>query len=348
MNVKLIPIKNGYSIRVRMQIDGVPYRRQEKFIGNKRDALNRGDEIRKELEKQAKASKDEKILITFSDCVRVYRNRTPADKRTEGRVKRLERELGHVHLNKLQEELVSFLAYLSQCRTPKGTFYKPATINRYREVCLSIIKCSIEWGFLKESPIRQLPKKFKEHPRDQSLTPEQEELLLKTIKKESPHIYHIVQFALIIPSRKGELVRMKRDDVDLINNTIRIKNGTTKNSQGVTKPIPPQMREYFENIPEKSTYVFYREVAGKYRSLGDFKTAWNNCKRKSGIEDFRFHDTRHIAATRLIQMGIPEREVMDIAGWKTNMLSTYYHRSSERSAQSVLKILGNIDNSSNQ
>jgi hypothetical protein len=33
--------------------------------------------------------------------------------------------------------------------------------------------------------------------------------------------------------------------------------------------------------------------------------------------------------------GNSERAIMDIAGWKTPMLSTYYHKDSLRSAQTI-------------
>jgi integrase len=47
------------------------------------------------------------------------------------------------------------------------------------------------------------------------------------------------------------------------------------------------------------------------------------------------HDCRHIAATDLYIAGIPERQIMDIAGWKTTMLTTYRHADSLRSAQDI-------------
>ena len=62
-----------------------------------------------------------------------------------------------------------------------------------------------------------------------------------------------------------------------------------------------------------------------------FKKAWAKCLRLAGISDFRFHDTRHISATNLVDNGTPERVVMAVAGWRTNMLSTYYHRAGKNS-----------------
>jgi integrase len=69
--------------------------------------------------------------------------------------------------------------------------------------------------------------------------------------------------------------------------------------------------------------------------LGDFKTAWKRCLRLAGIRDFHFHDTRHISASNLLDNGTPEQVVMQVAGWKTNMLRTYYHRSGKKALDLV-------------
>jgi len=60
---------------------------------------------------------------------------------------------------------------------------------------------------------------------------------------------------------------------------------------------------------------------------------------KCGLTDLRFHDFRHMAATRLIKAGLSERQVMEIAGWTTNMLSTYYNRDNKDANTAVHKIL---------
>jgi integrase len=128
---------------------------------------------------------------------------------------------------------------------------------------------------------------------------------------------------------------MTVDDLDLFNSVIRIRNGETKNGAGLWKPIPPDMREYFRSIPAGCKYLFYRQEKDCYCGLGDFKNAWKHCLKLAGIFDFRFHDTRHCSASALIDNGTPEQVVMTIAGWKTNMLRTYYHREPKKTLELV-------------
>lgn len=118
---------------------------------------------------------------------------------------------------------------------------------------------------------------------------------------------------------------------NLINNAIRIRNGTTKNDEGCWKPIPPDMASYLRALPPQRLWIFYRVENEAFRPLGDFRKAWMRCLSQAGISNFRFHDTRHISATNLLDNGTPEQVVQAVAGWKTNMLRTYYHLSGKKS-----------------
>jgi integrase len=44
------------------------------------------------------------------------------------------------------------------------------------------------------------------------------------------------------------------------------------------------------------------------------KTAFKSACEEAGIKDFRFHDCRHTATTRMIASGSPHTEVMKITG----------------------------------
>ena len=126
-------------------------------------------------------------------------------------------------------------------------------------------------------------------------------------------------------------------DLDLINNAI---SGTEWNDQkrcGLLGSDTARHGSLFPELPKESEYLFYRyeKKTDRYLPLGDFKKAWRTCLEKASIEDFRFHDTRHIAATALLDNGTPERIVQEVAGWKTDMLRTYYHRSGKTSLNLV-------------
>ncbi|WP_198144324.1 hypothetical protein [Frankia sp. EUN1f] len=47
--------------------------------------------------------------------------------------------------------------------------------------------------------------------------------------------------------------------------------------------------------------------------------------RSVGLRDARLHDARHIAATRLLLLGVPDRIVMGIMGWSSDMRRRCQH-----------------------
>jgi integrase len=55
-----------------------------------------------------------------------------------------------------------------------------------------------------------------------------------------------------------------------------------------------------------------------------------------GVEPFRFHDTRHTAATRLLQAGTDPRTVMEITGHSDlEMLMRYLHTDEQRKRAAI-------------
>jgi integrase len=99
--------------------------------------------------------------------------------------------------------------------------------------------------------------------------------------------------------------------------------------------IEQGLRPGFQAIPSGCKYVFYRQDKNGYHGLGDFKNAWRRCLKIAGVNNFRFHDTRHCSASALIDNGTPEQVVMSIAGWKTNMLRVYYNREPKKTLDLV-------------
>ena len=64
--------------------------------------------------------------------------------------------------------------------------------------------------------------------------------------------------------------------------------------------------------------------------------------RKAGIERFRFHDLRHIFATRLIQAGVDFYTVQKLGRWKTiSMVMCYAHHQPE-SLRGGAEVLGRL------
>lgn len=320
-----------YRLDVRARVGGTPRRRFETFSGTKLEAKERYFALLAELKGQEGLPIQAK---TFGDLLERYRairgGLIPRSQRSV--FDYLVRDLGSVELRALPDVLERYAGVLRAVPSARtGKRLSNGSVNRRRAMIAVVLNLSVELGIMEKSPLKKafFPK-LKEVPRDRYLSDIERQRLLNALEREAWHLLHMTRFALLVPCRKGELVKMRREDLDMMNSRIRVHNGTTKNDRGCWKPIPEEMRGYFRSLPPGCPWLFYRREKGEYRPLGDFKKAWRCALKHAGIEDFRFHDTRHIAMTGLVDAGTPERAVMNVAGCVTNMLSTYYHHGSEK------------------
>lgn len=324
---------NRYFIKARAKAFGEDRRRQEDFYGTKAQAEERYIEFLRELRGERLEAQ------AFGDFLESYKESRGGEiPRSERSIYlELERDLSAVEISQIGPALQQYAGLLRRLPSKvTGRKLSAAALNRRRAMVAAALNLAVELKRLPESPLNAaIWPKEEEIPRDRFLPELEVRRLLNVLEAQAPHLLPITRYALRVPCRKSELVRMGREDLDLFSEAIRVHNGTTKNEEGAWKPIPPELVAYFRSIPAECPYLFYRVVGGKYLPLGDFKKAWGRALKLAGIRNFHFHDTRHISATALVDNGTPERAVMDIAGWKTNMLSTYYGSSSKKALSLV-------------
>ena len=129
---------------------------------------------------------------------------------------------------------------------------------------------------------------------------------------------NIIILATETAMRRSEMTGLKYEDVDLDARLIYLKD--TKNGEPRAVPLSMRAVTALKAMPRTSTFSIINRNADVVTT--DFKNACNAC----GIEDFRFHDLRHEATTRLFEKGFKEMEVAAITGHKTLvMLKRYTH-----------------------
>ena len=79
------------------------------------------------------------------------------------------------------------------------------------------------------------------------------------------------------------------------------------------------------------------------------KFRFDKAKRDAGIKDFRFHDLRHTAATRMADGGADAFALAEIFGWSdVRMALRYTHSTAEskrRAVENLVKPIGPSDES---
>jgi integrase len=330
---------NKWHVRVSVRDNrlGYPISKQTTVAGTHAEAATVEAEILKEL--QARCSLTS-YASTFGDAVDLYMKKLhlqgKLSKQHEEMVNFVRRELGHTHIEEFADRFTVYRKHLLATPTAHGKARGSASINRYTSIVRAVFNHLVEIELIDKNPITAFKfPKLAEQPRDRYLAQEERLRLLNTIQEYRPEILPIIQYMMAVPCRVSELTEAKREQYSMFTRTIYIPD--SKAGIPIHKPVPEEMTDYFNSIPSDCPYLFYQRLDdGEYRSLSHLRYAWSYCLKKAGILNLRIHDLRHIAATDLYEAGNAERAIMDIAGWKTAMLSTYRHKDSFRSAQKMV------------
>jgi len=140
----------------------------------------------------------------------------------------------------------------------------------------------------------------------------------------STSLYHLrskVITALNTGMRKGKILGLKWEDVDLKHGFILLKD--TKNRERREIPISGTAREVFQGLTRRLDvpYVFHDKNTGKYLNV---KKSFKMALTKAKIADFRFHDLRHTFTSHLVMAGVDLTTIKELLGHKTLTMTLRY------------------------
>lgn len=259
-----------------------------------------------------------------------------------------EKELKHVNA-----------ALLSECRDKlKSTPFKfgkqeklrsEATVNRYIAALSPVLAAaSNEWGWMQDNPCQKIRRGAESKGRTRFLSDSERKALLDACDKatDTPELKIIVLLALTTGGRRGEISGLRWQDVDLKRQRVIFvepKNGETR-AAPLVGPALDAMKEWAKVRPLDTTaYVFPGRTDKTKDKPLDFERPWQTALKRANIQDFRFHDLRHTAASYLAMNGAGLRELADILGHKTlAMVQRYSHLTQDHKAAVVEKMTNAI------
>ena len=144
--------------------------------------------------------------------------------------------------------------------------------------------------------------------------------------------------------RKGEIISLRRSNVDLDNNVIILEHTNTKNKKTRRIPINSVLRRLLLEQRLKSggsDYVFLSSDGKPYMRQDSLNRAFNGALNRAKIEGLRFHDLRHTAATRMIESGASIVAVSKILG-HADLKTTMRYAHPDDSLKDAVEKLGNF------
>ena len=194
-----------------------------------------------------------------------------------------------------------------------------------------------EWGVgLTFNPVLNIRKPSPGEGRDRRLSPDEELRLINAVNAHSnPMLGWVVCIALETGMRASEITTLRLHQVDLDRRILRLRD--TKNDSARTVPLNRSATEALKSAMNNSIrpidcdLVFFGEPGrDKKRRPYAFTKVWGILKTKLKMQDFRFHDLRHEAVSRLVEAGLSDQEVSAISGHKSmQMLRRYTHLRAE-------------------
>ncbi len=206
----------------------------------------------------------------------------------------------------------------------------PATVNRHLAALSKAFRNAVqEWHWLHENPLRRVAKESEPQGRVRYLSDEEREALLTACKKSAlPELHLIVMLALTTGMRRGEILGLRQGDVDLERRLIVLNK--TKNKERRSVPIAPAVTELLRDhtkVRRLNTDLIFPSRGLK---AAWFDRAWYAALEAAKVENFRFHDLRHTAASYLAMSGATTAELAAVLGHKTlAMVKRYAHLSDQ-------------------
>jgi integrase len=270
-------------------------------------------------------------------------------------------------LNWWKQEIGSYVlanitpSLIAECRdkllntqTMRKEKMNPATVVRYLAALSHAFTVAVnEWGWLEDSPMRKVNKPKESRGRVRFLSDKERDALLENCKKsDNKYLNVIVVLALSTGMRKGEILNLTWENVDLQRDRITLHE--TKNGERRVVPLVSRASELLKELNKiriiGTTLLFPSGIQrnGTLRNPPSYKPihirkAWLTALNKAEIEDFRFHDLRHSAASYLAMNGASLAEIAEVLGHKTlQMVKRYAHLSEAHTADVVERMNNKI------
>ena len=198
----------------------------------------------------------------------------------------------------------------------------PGTVIRELAYLSAIINhARREWGINVPNPVQMVRKPQSPQARSRVLTDEEVIKLLQALEpvgRRSHWTKPAVQLALATAMRRGELLSLRWEHIDLENRTAFLPD--TKNGDSRTVPLSTAAVQVLAGLPRHISGVVFPV---KFFTLD---AAFKRGIRRAGLDKVRFHDLRRTAITRMAEKLPNVIELAAVSGHKSLMvLKRYYH-----------------------
>lgn len=226
--------------------------------------------------------------------------------------------------------------HFSEWRDKRLLSVSAGTVLREMNLLSHILNTAVkDWNWLKSNPLSGVRRPAEPLPRDRLITERELDRLTLSLGYDyetspdsvSARVGACLLFAVETAMRAGEIASLLWDCVDVDRCTALLTS--TKNGTRRTVPLSPEAIRIILQMPRDAETVFNLTAS-------QIDINFRKAKARAMIDDLHFHDSRHLAITRLSK----KLDVLALArmvGHKDlRELMTYYNESAEEMAKKLI------------
>lgn len=219
----------------------------------------------------------------------------------------------------------------------------PATINRDLQALRAAMYTALRWKLIQQNPFAKIQFVPIPEATPTYFSKEAFQTLMKSISE--PWLREIIIIGTLTGMRRGEIVNLQWEDIDVRNRIISIQSSPTfKTKNGKRRLIPMNDLVYtlLRNKAGEREVTGYIFTMDGRRFLDDFvsKKLKKYVRRMFGADcKLHFHSLRHTFATWLVQGGVNIYEVQKLLGHSSvKVTEVYSHLAASELHNAVNKI----------
>lgn len=297
----------------------------------------------------------EKNSITVYELgCEIIENKLKRNKVIESTYSRDKQTLQHLKKCNLGKKKVQEVTYIEiQKFIDSKKEYANSSIDKFFQLLQSIFKEAVKRDYIIKNPMVRVEKTIsdKENKKIEAFDINEQKAFLNALKDEGIYC-NIFTIAIFTGMRIGEILALKKDDIDFNAKMINIQRTLTKNKNDKTTlgtktktynstrsiPITPliesELKDAIKNMSLNINKLLFLNPDGNLMSVSNMNTAFKRICVKANLKvvpyvlkrkkkeinlktsTYNQHMLRHTYATRMIESGVPAEVLQKLLGHK--------------------------------
>lgn len=311
------------------QVRRLGYPPQSKTFEMRKDAEAWARAIEREMDMGSFVCRSEAERTTIKALAVRYEEeilpRMRGPRQEASRLKAVVKKFGAFHLTALSSEMVAkWRDEVAVGRSAQTVVHYLAVLSRLYRAAERDFGIPLPMG----NPVKSIRLPSVSNARDRRLVGDEEARLMAAIDaSRSKHLKSIVVLALETAMRRGEILSLRWEHIDLPSQVAHLPS--TKNGESRNVPLSSRAVVVLRGLS--------RSISGRVFITSETAVTegFQRAAIKAGIKDFTFHDLRHEATSRLAEK-LQMHELAKVTGHKSpRMLLRYYHPRAEDLAKKL-------------